>query len=881
MSIKNPKNRTYLLNTSTKIIVFLLFVVIFISCNVTKHVPEGEYLLEKNTVVVNDKKETSPEVLSYLHQKPNQKVLGIPFSLYLYNWGNPDTTAVLWPDTKPKFKKWLTKKISAKQVSALTRTSRNFNNWKLKSGNPPVISDDKKIDKSVTSLKRYYFFNGYRDVKVDFNEQKTDSQKVAVQYNITTGEPYFLDTISSQIKSPILDSIYNLHKSKSAIKTGQQFKLANFQKEEDRLIEIFRNSGIYKFGNNAVKFEVDTSNLASYKQDVLLKIDNRKEIVNDTVTEAPYQIQKVKRINVYTDFSLLYKSVAPEDLPYKDYASYNNIHFYAPEKLKHNPKYLANSIIIQPNGIYKDSERDLTRKYLRELENFRPSIDISYKENDDETLTAYINLRSLEKFGLSWDADFTTSGNKPFGILGKLGFLNRNVFRGAEIFELSFQGSFVNSSIGRTDNQSFLNALEISSTASLRIPRIFFPIKTNRLIPKQMNPKTNIRFSLGFQENIGLDRRNITGSLDYTWQSKKTTSHKFELLNLQYINNRKEEKYFSIYRSEYDKLTSISDDVPANNQLNLIPVPEDKLNVIYQTEEDGVTLALDKNGNRILLPLEYIKYVLDPNNGFASTQPDEYAFVNNVKRQRDILTADVLVPVMSYEYNYNNREDFKDNSFSTFTGRLISSGSLTTTFVNKTNEQGKKVLFGLQVAQYFKPEVEYKKYWEIDQNRGLVFRSFLGAAFPFGNSDNIPFSRSYRAGGSNDIRAWRTFQLGPGSENSNLEFNVGSLKLTSNLEYRFKLINSLNGALFVDAGNIWDISKTNLTSSEGKFKGFNSIKDVAVGSGFGARYDFGFLIFRLDLGFKTYEPYLNSKNKWFKNYNFKNSQLNIGIGYPF
>ena len=102
---------------------------------------------------------------------------------------------------------------------------------------------------------------------------------------------------------------------------------------------------------------------------------------------------------------------------------------------------------------------------------------------------------------------------------------------------------------------------------------------------------------------------------------------------------------------------------------------------------------------------------------------------------------------------------------------LISSGSLTSAFLKKPSDGDKKELFGLPVAQYLKTEFEYKKYWGINQNSSLVFRQFVGVAIPFGNSDDIPFSRSYRAGGSNDIRAWRTFELGPGSELSTLEFN--------------------------------------------------------------------------------------------------------------
>jgi outer membrane protein assembly factor BamA len=163
----------------------------------------------------------------------------------------------------------------------------------------------------------------------------------------------------------------------------------------------------------------------------------------------------------------------------------------------------------------------------------------------------------------------------------------------------------------------------------------------------------------------------------------------------------------------------------------------------------------------------------------------------------------------------------------------------------------------------------------------LVFRSFLGVAIPYGNSNTIPFSRSYFIGGPNDLRAWKIYDLGPGSTKSGLEFNVGNLKFINSLEYRFNIVNSINGALFVDAGNIWDISNTPITEPEAKFNGFSSLKDVAIGSGFGLRYDLSFILLRLDLGFKTYEPYLPEGDKWFKNYNMGHAVYNFGISYPF
>jgi len=162
----------------------------------------------------------------------------------------------------------------------------------------------------------------------------------------------------------------------------------------------------------------------------------------------------------------------------------------------------------------------------------------------------------------------------------------------------------------------------------------------------------------------------------------------------------------------------------------------------------------------------------------------------------------------------------------------------------------------------------------------LAFRTFAGVAIPYGNSSNIPFARSYFGGGSNDNRAWQAYSLGPGRSGSPNEFNEANLKLAANLEYRFKMFGKVNGAFFADAGNIWNVFD-DTPDEAAQFNGFSSLKDIALGSGFGIRYDFGFLVLRLDTGFKTYDPALPENDRWFSNFNFSNAVYNIGINYPF
>ena len=162
----------------------------------------------------------------------------------------------------------------------------------------------------------------------------------------------------------------------------------------------------------------------------------------------------------------------------------------------------------------------------------------------------------------------------------------------------------------------------------------------------------------------------------------------------------------------------------------------------------------------------------------------------------------------------------------------------------------------------------------------MALRSFFGIAIPFNNASSIPFSKSFFAGGSNDNRAWTAYDLGPGTSDNNNEFNEANMKLAFSFEYRFKFFGKMNGAFFTDAGNIWNVLD-DVTDRKATFNNIDSLKDLAVGAGFGFRYDFDFFILRLDTGFKAYDPTYGNSNRWLNDFNFSNAVYNIGINYPF
>jgi outer membrane protein assembly factor BamA len=828
---------------------------IFSSCNVVKFVDDGEYLLKTNTIKVNDKKRIDQDVSKYLIQQPNSLVLGAPVSLYFHNLGSSNyiDNYEIWKDSFPKRENFLSKLMSEKQSRVYRRFRSDANQWFLKSGESPAILDSIKTKQTVKNLTAHFKSQGFFRTKTNYKYIYKAEKQAEVEYQVNTGNGYKLDGITRIIQTPVLDSIYANNTNDSFIQKGNQYRIQDFENESLRITDLFRNSGIYHFNRSDIlPFEIDTTK-SNYTADIKLKIKNHIIEKNDSTYLEAFKIQKVDKVDIFTDYTY-----AKKDKPYTVEESYKNYTFHAHEKLKYNSKLLTNSIFIYPDNIYKDEDRDLTRKNIRGLKNFR-LVDINYIEEND-SLKAIINLTPHKKYSFKYNQEISHSNIRQMGVSGKVSFENRNVFRGAEILELSVQGSFFNSTdVDDSDKNIFFNAWEFGVDLSLEIPRILFPIETNKIIPKYMSPKTEFTLGSSFQKNIGLDKQLFTGIIGYNWQSSQNIKHRFELINSQFIKNLNPESYFDIYTSEYNDLVDVSEII---SETTTIP-----------------PLYFDENGRLIAIP--FIDYVLNSTHNFEATNLVEYSDTENIDKRYKIITEDVLIPAVTYEFIYNNRKNYKDSDFSFFRIRVASSGNLTTAFTKESPVSTKKELAGIPIAQYAKTDIEYKKFWGVSDKNTLAFRSFLGAAFPYGNSTSIPFNRSYFIGGANDLRAWKIYDLGPGSLDNNLEYNVGTLKFLTSLEYRFNLLNSLKGAFFADAGNIWDITNSELIDGGGKFKSLESLKDIAIGTGFGLRYDFSFLVVRLDVGFKTYEPYITDNKKWFRNYNFNDSVFNFGINYPF
>ena len=249
-----------------------------------------------------------------------------------------------------------------------------------------------------------------------------------------------------------------------------------------------------------------------------------------------------------------------------------------------------------------------------------------------------------------------------------------------------------------------------------------------------------------------------------------------------------------------------------------------------------------------------LNYVFMP--WISQTFREEY--LDNTSNSNAILSynyEDLLIMKIGFGYAYNNgRTALKTN--------LETAGNLLDfyahTFDTSQNSLGQSVVFNIAFAQYVKADVDFiHRFYEGD-NSQLVFHVGLGVAYPYGNSRVLPFEKRYFAGGANSVRGWSVRSLGPGSykdKDGRINFitQTGDMKLDLNLEYRSHLFWKFNGALFLDAGNIWTL-RYYPEQEGGQLKLSRLLDDMAVGYGLGLRLNFDYFILRFDLGMKAVNP---------------------------
>ena len=239
---------------------------------------------------------------------------------------------------------------------------------------------------------------------------------------------------------------------------------------------------------------------------------------------------------------------------------------------------------------------------------------------------------------------------------------------------------------------------------------------------------------------------------------------------------------------------------------------------------------------------------------------------------------------MGYEFTYQRPAGAHNDLF--FRGGIDVAGNFLNVVYAGANAPrdslGRYTLFGVPFSQYLRPRVDLHYTFNISQQSKLATRFSTGVGIPIGNSDILPYIKQFYVGGTNSLRSFIARSVGPGSEVPPEGYNdvTGDIRIEGNAEYRFEISGSLKGALFVDAGNIWLFNK-DPTRPNGQFRFDTFLDQIAISYGWGLRWDFDFIVARLDFAYTLRTPYLPEGERWATGFSFWDPAVSIAIGYPF
>ncbi|SDR79937.1 BamA/TamA family outer membrane protein [Gramella sp. MAR_2010_147] len=512
-----------------------------------------------------------------------------------------------------------------------------------------------------------------------------------------------------------------------------------------------------------------------------------------------------------------------EDSVTKNYKRYKDKNYFQ-EELLFKPEYLDPYILIETGDTYDPEVSRNTSRRLGTIGSYK-FVNIRYDEIDTLAtdsiglLEANIFLSPLKKRAIRAELQAVTKSNSFAGPHLALSFLNRNLFKGGESLKISANLGYE----FQMDSGGSLpgsSSLQLGLTNDLIIPRLLFPVKFSKDFFKYDIPKTKISLGGDYLRRSQLfTLASLNASFGYLWNANRYVSHEFNPISLNYVS-----------------LTDV-------------------------TTEFGKILKA---------------------NPFLESSFDQE-----------------FIAGLTYSFIYNGLIDGnKTNAF--FLNANVDIAGNSMSLLGKEAEDGKKEVFGLEYAQYAKLDLDLRYHLRLGNQQVIATRLFAGYGRPYGNSEVMPFSKQYFSGGPYSVRAFRTRSLGPGTFNpaepdqipdnpeeeiSNTGFRdqTGNIRFEANAEYRFPIITYLNGAFFVDAGNVWTSNAkpetTNLNGDgSGKFES-DFLNELGIGAGAGLRIDIQSFVIRFDLAFPMHDPRKPIGDRWVND--FGNPVFNFAIGYPF
>ncbi|MFY0608384.1 MAG: BamA/TamA family outer membrane protein [Cyclobacteriaceae bacterium] len=800
------------------------------SCVGSKYLQQGETILYKQKVKVG-RKIQSEKIQNLFSHAPNTRLLGLPIThlVYLRKIGENNYDSAKIAEKKERVNNKYNAKI------AQTKSRNKLENLRRKRIN--------KIEKLERKLNEGNQFMRWGEELAVYDSIALENTKNNIKnYLFSIG--YFDGEISTTTKtSDELTFVTYLIDEKKPYKIDSIIYQIPDKKVESLFLSEVESSQIKKEKYNQDNFAAERervynqlSNTGYYnfkRQFIQYEVDSttlgdRKLIVRQTITNPP---NRAPHKQFRLDSIVFSNQIARNKGDVRQTKVYDNKTFNFGND-KYPERLLSWRIFLDKDSLYSKQNTLETQKQLSYLDIFK-FVNINYDSSGGQFVTNIFTsplkkFESSTEFGLSV-LDQAQSLPGPFF---NFGAKSRNVFGGLEIFQLSANTS-IQGITSVSDDDNFYTRFQYGGELASTFPQFLFPLKESaRSKIGHFNPRTKFSTGINFEDRRDeYQRTTFNGAMSYIWQVRDNAQYTMTPFDLSYIRS--------------DKTSSFETDLIESGNQSLISA--------FNSSIVGFT-SFNARFNR-------------NSYGLGSTT------------SRLILTY--------IETGGNYLKVFGDQPFG----------------IN---------IDELATFNYSKFGVDLRKVNIVNSKSSFAYRFNVGAALAYGQNPALPYEKYFFAGGSNSIRAWQPRRLGPGSfavyestsDNSSISIDnaierPGDIILESSVEYRHDLVGFIDYALFVDAGNIWlwrsetidpkDDGFGTGSNDDGVFDINTFASEIALGAGYGLRFDFSFLVLRIDIAYKIIHPgYPKNQRFILGDYEFNDlwdfqdkGAINIGIGYPF
>lgn len=502
-----------------KYINFLFLLFLISSCSLTKGLKEGEYLVY-DAKLTGVKKSDKSNLSGLIQQVPNTRIplLNTSPGISIYSFGewlydssrhlNKQAEFLAERDGLRKISD--EKELSKKQVKRLNKVNGNltsldkkleFGNFFMRTGNPRVIFDSTLTEETSRQMNYYLVNNGFFDAKTDF-ETSFKNKKAKVNYLITENEPYMVDSFFTKSDDAGILAILEQNQKNNEIKVGERYNQNAISRERQRVEDLLKDNGYYTFSRSYLEYNV-------YKDTVEHKVKIEEVIRSPSIMESH---------KVYTLDSIFFFIDPPSeaDVDYEFNNTYRDIVFEVYED-RYSEKIISSRIFLEKGNLYNRTNVIETQRQLANLDLFR-FVNIAF-DTLGNVLRPRIYTQSNQKYLITNQLGATITEQVP-GPFFSASLRNRNLFRGAEIFEFFFRAG-LEGVVSATGEGGVFRSRELNTSASVIFPQFLLPLNINSLERfGRYNPRTRTLIGYNYINRPEYIRESVNGIIAYNWNTR-------------------------------------------------------------------------------------------------------------------------------------------------------------------------------------------------------------------------------------------------------------------------------------------------------------------------------------------------------------------------